>query len=67
MADFGMCVRENCASFRDEVSDRTVFVDSIDNREFHVRVGTLEQSISLGTVVADCDKTLNLELARLLG
>jgi len=66
MIDFRMSLRENFASFRDEATGQFVFVDSFDNHEFSVRVGTLDESRYLGAVVADSSDALNNKLRDLV-
>ncbi len=45
-------------------SDKCVIVDSFDNQEFDVRVGTIAQSKHIGTVSAYSDEELNEKLER---
>jgi len=66
MFDFRMSVRENFASFRDEATGRHVFVDSFDNREFNVRMGTIDESRHLGVIEADSNDVLNNKLRELV-
>ncbi|KIP13079.1 hypothetical protein KY49_742 [Burkholderia sp. MSHR3999] len=66
MFDFRMSVRENFASFRDEATGRVVFVDSFDNHEFNVRLGTFDESTELGVIVADSSDALNSQLRELV-
>lgn len=66
MFDFKMSRNENFASFRDTNTGRYVFVDSFDNVEFNVRLGTIEESRILGTVVAHSDEALNKKLFELV-
>lgn len=66
MFDFRMSLGENFASFRDDDTGRFVFVDSFDNHEFNVRMGTLRDSRFIGTFVADSSDALNAKLRELV-
>ncbi|WP_367189800.1 hypothetical protein [Burkholderia sp. Ed8] len=66
MFDFRMSLSENFASFRDERTGKFVFVDSFDNHEFSVRIGTLRDSRLIGTVVAKSNEDLNSKLRDLV-
>ncbi|MGF6636172.1 hypothetical protein [Paraburkholderia sp. MM6662-R1] len=66
MFDFRMSVGENFASFRDDATGQFVFVDSFDNREFNVHIGTLRESRFIGTLVADSNEVLNAKLQELV-
>lgn len=59
-----MQVKQNYASFFFKESDKCVIVDSFDNQEFDVRVGTIAQSKHIGTVSAYSDEELNEKLER---
>ena len=50
----------------DKESGKSVFVDSFDNTEFDVRVGTMTVSKFVGTIHAESDKLLNTKLQRLV-
>jgi hypothetical protein len=63
---FNMSTKDNFASFIDEDSGLAVFVDSYDNREFEVRIGTTQESTSVGIIHASTDDELNIKLADLL-
>jgi hypothetical protein len=67
MFDFRMSMEENFASFRDETTGQFVFVDSFDNHEFNVRIGSLRDSRLLGTVSADSSEVLNAKLRDIIG
>ena len=60
-----MTLSENFASFHDPDNDQWVFVDSFDNREFNVRFGTVDASDEVGTITADTDTDLNLQLEKI--
>jgi len=62
---FDMSVSDNAASFIDKETGDAVFVDSFDNKEFEVRIGTIESSEIAGTVTAVSDSELNEKLAEL--
>lgn len=66
MFAFKMTRNENFAAFREEETGRFVFVDSFDNIEFNVRIGTIEESRDLGSVVAESDEILNKKLLELV-
>lgn len=66
MPTYSMSVNENYASFTDQDTGKTVFVDSFDNHEFEVRYGTIEESASLGRIQAGSDAELNRKLQELL-
>jgi len=57
-----MSTKENFASFKDSSSSTFVFVESFDNSEFDVRVGTITDSNHFATKHADSDKDLNSKL-----
>ncbi|MBF4366432.1 hypothetical protein [Vibrio anguillarum] len=65
MINFEMTTKENFASFIDPESGVMVFVDSFDNQEFDVRVGSLFESHPVGIIKAADDKTLNKKLSEL--
>lgn len=62
MFKFDMQTNQNYASFYNSESGQAVFVDSFDNEEFDVRVGTLRESKYLTTVHASNDDELNQKL-----
>lgn len=61
-----MTIKDNFASFMHPLIGKRVYVDSFDNIHFNVRIGTVEESVPLGTVVAYSDEQLNEELEKLL-
>lgn len=65
MFTFDMKVEQNFASFIDRETGVSVFVDSFDNIEFEVRVGTLSKSDYAGVIRATDDYTLNQKLHEL--
>jgi hypothetical protein len=64
MFNFTMKLSENFASFSDNNGNH-VYVDSFDNNEFEVRLGTANVSKSIGTITADSDQELNDKLSEL--
>ncbi|KTR90457.1 hypothetical protein [Pantoea dispersa] len=64
MTKFNMQIKQNYASFFFKESDKCVIVDSFDNQEFDVRVGTIGESKLIGTVNAYSDEELNEKLER---
>ena len=62
---FDMAIRDNYASFIDKDSGVAVFVDSFDNQEFEVRIGTINESELAGTIFAATTEELNAKLAAL--
>lgn len=65
MINFEMTTKENFASFIDTESGVMVFVDSFDNQEFDVRVGSILESQPIGIIKAMDDQTLNKKLSEL--
>ncbi|UTA49308.1 hypothetical protein L1F30_07150 [Simiduia sp. 21SJ11W-1] len=62
---FDMSIEDNFASFIDEKTGKSVFVDSFDNEEFEVRIGTVLESQSVGSITAHSAEELNSKLADL--
>ena len=62
---FDMSIDDNYASFKDDESDVYVFVDSFDNKEFEVRIGTIEYSKKVGLINTSNSTELNDQLATL--
>ena len=65
MIKFDMQIVQNYAAFFDTENGTCVFVDSFDNHEFDVRIGSLKHSKCVGTVHATNDDELNARLSRL--
>lgn len=63
--NFDMSITDNYASFIDKDSGVAVFVDSFDNQEFEVRIGTINESELAGSIFADTSEELNAKLAAL--
>ncbi|MGO3343825.1 MAG: hypothetical protein ACTIM4_00710 [Marinomonas sp.] len=59
---FNMSINENFAKFTDEENDVTVFIDSFDNENFDIRIGSLTDSVSVALITATSDEELNLKL-----
>lgn len=66
MFNFDMKIEENSASFKDSENNKYVFIDSFDNKEFNVRMGTLSESKEVGTVTAKTTEELNQKLYLLI-
>ena len=49
---FDMSIDDSFASFIDDESGVSVFIDSFGNNEFEIRIGTIENSKSVGVVCA---------------
>jgi len=62
---FDMSISDNYASFIDEGTGVAVFVDSFDNEEFEVRIGSIEDSKLAGSVRASSSEELNQKLCDL--
>ena len=62
---FDMSITDNYASFIDKDSGVAIFVDSFDNQEFEVRIGTINESESAGSIMATTTEELNNKLAAL--
>ena len=63
--NFDMSITDNYASFIDKDSGAAVFVDSFDNQEFEVRIGTINESELAGSIFAETSEELNIKLAAL--
>ncbi|AFV00926.1 hypothetical protein [Simiduia agarivorans] len=63
--NFNMSIEDNFASFIDEETGTSIFIDSFDNEEFEVRIGTLQESQPAGSVIAHTTEELNTKLAAL--
>lgn len=62
---FDMSIDDNYASFIDKETGLSVFVDSFDNEEFEVRIGTIHDSKPAGVVTAASSEELNQKLSDL--
>jgi hypothetical protein len=63
---FDMSITDNYASFVDKETGLAVFVDSFDNKEFDLRIGSIESSEPAGTIRASSSEELNRKLADVL-
>lgn len=59
---FDMSIEDNYASFIDEETGQAVFVDSFDNEEFDIRIGTVTESESAGSIFVTSTEELNRKL-----
>lgn len=57
--NINMSVEDNFSSYIDEKTGLAIFVDSFDNHDFEVRIGSTDESVSMGTITADNDEELN--------
>lgn len=62
---FDMSIEHNFASFSDEETDIVIYVDSFDNYEFDVQIGTIDETEQAGTIFAESSEQLNLELEKI--
>ena len=62
---FDMTITDNYAAFIDKQTGIAVFVDSFDNCEFEVRIGTINESEPVGSIIATTSEELNAKLAEL--
>jgi hypothetical protein len=61
-----MSIQDNFSSLIDEESGLAIFVDSFDNHEFDVRIGSVNESVAMGSITANNDAELNEKIASLL-
>ena len=59
---FDMSIDDNFASFIDKESGEAVFVESFDNVDFEVRIGTVTDSQEAGIIRAKTSDELNTKL-----
>ncbi|HDK6292284.1 hypothetical protein [Klebsiella variicola] len=62
MFKFDMQIDQNFAAFYNSDNGMAIFVDSFDNVEFDVRIGTPQQSHHIITLHALTDEELNSKL-----
>ncbi|MGQ9425221.1 hypothetical protein ACXYTJ_06215 [Gilvimarinus sp. F26214L] len=62
---FDMSITDNYASFVDKETGVAVFVDSFDNKEFDVRIGSIDASEPAGTIRASSSEELNRKLTEI--
>jgi hypothetical protein len=60
-----MSIEDNFSSYIDEETGIAIFVDSFDNKEFEVRIGSLDDSVPMGTVSAATNEELNKKVLAL--
>lgn len=65
MISFNMTTKDNFASFTDPANNLSVFIDSFDNVEFNVRIGSLLSSDFIDTIKAENNFELNTKLDKL--
>ena len=63
--EFKMSIEDNFSSYIDPDTGLALFIDTFDNHEFDVRIGSIEDSTAVGTITADTDKELNEKLMEL--
>ncbi len=63
MTKFDMDINHNFASFK--INNKTMFIESFDNLNFEVRVGTIESSKHLSNITAKTSAELNTKLKKL--
>ena len=63
---FDMSIDDNYASFIDKESGEAVFVESFDNVDFEVRIGTVTDSQEAGMIRAKTSDELNTKLEEVL-
>ena len=64
--NINMSIEDNFSSYIDEKTGLAIFVDSFDNHEFEVRIGSTDDSISMGTITAKSDEELNKSILELV-
>ncbi|MCW8933446.1 MAG: hypothetical protein OQK98_01860 [Gammaproteobacteria bacterium] len=64
--DINMSVQDNFSSYIDEKTGLAIFVDSFDNHDFEVRIGSTDESVSMGTSTAENDEELNRSILELV-
>ncbi len=64
--NINMSIEDNFSSYIDEKTGLAIFVDTFDNHEFEVRIGTKDESVSMGAVTADSDAELNKNITELV-
>lgn len=64
--NINMSIDDNFSSFIDEETGLAIFVDSFDNHEFDVRIGTTDESESMGTISANNNAELNEKILLLV-
>ncbi len=62
---FDMSIDDNHASFIDKETGASVFVDSFDNINFYIRIGTLSKSINVSAIKASTSIELNYKISEI--
>jgi len=62
---FDMEKSDNFASFKDGDTGLSIFVDSFNNEEFEVRIGSINESEVAGKIIASSTQELNEKLSEL--
>lgn len=63
--NLNMSINDNFSSYIDEKTGVAIFVDSFDNKEFEVRIGSTSDSVSMGAITASSDEELNRKVLEL--
>lgn len=61
-----LCTKYNSQIIHHKDNDSVILVDSFDNTEFHVRIGTLSSSKDIGTINAKNDLELQNKIKFLI-
>jgi len=64
--NINMSIEDNFSSYIDDKTGLSIFVDSFDNHEFEVRIGSTDESVSMGSVTATSDDELNNKILELV-
>jgi len=64
--NINMSIEDNFSSYIDEKTGLAIFVDSFDNHEFEVRIGSTDNSVSMGSITANNDEELNKHILELV-
>ena len=64
--NINMSVEDNFSSYIDKKTGLAIFVDSFDNHDFEVRIGSTDESVSMGTITAENDEELNRRILELV-
>lgn len=63
--NLNMSINDNFSSYIDEKTGVAIFVDSFDNKKFEVRIGSISDSVSMGSITAGSDAELNRKVLEL--
>jgi len=64
--NINMSIEDNFSSYIDKKTGLSIFIDSFDNHEFEVRIGSTDESVSMGSVTATSDDELNKKVLELV-